>query len=402
MFSLGTAQLGGIVGVVGQSLAMPFPITGDFKRQMDIRDEQLQYDRARAEQAKSSGVASDLGARPQIPEDLRFTYDDVYWSALITVATSIMLVVGHYALIQQLSIFLVAGFTAVSVFTLLALQLKPEWRVTLDDIWYGLSLHLPPSVGGRTPVATALATFGIIGVGASELISYPYWCMEKGYARFTGPCEPTAAWAERANGWLRVMRWDSLCCMVVYTFATVAFYLLGAVVLNRAGLNPSDAQLVPTLIEMYVPVFGSFAMPLFVFGAFAVLYSTFFAATAGNARVASDTIRVFRLGGQTEERYRWWVRLLSGVLPFVSLAVYTASGLGGTEKNPVTLVLISGLSQAVMLPLLGGAALYFRHGRCDRRIASGPWWNLLLWLSVLGLCVTGTWGFISNAMKLFG
>ncbi len=36
------------------------------------------------------------------------------------------------------------------------------------------------------PIGTALATFGIIGVGAAELVVYPYWCLEKGYARFTG------------------------------------------------------------------------------------------------------------------------------------------------------------------------------------------------------------------------
>ena len=39
--------------------------------------------------------------------------------------------------------------------------------------------------GKKAPAFTvAFAAFGIIGVGASELIYYPYWCLEKGYASF--------------------------------------------------------------------------------------------------------------------------------------------------------------------------------------------------------------------------
>ena len=53
----------------------------------------------------------------------------------------------------------------------------------------GLSLHLP--TGG---LATAIAVFGITGVGATELVMYPYWCVEKGYARFVGPRDGSAAW----------------------------------------------------------------------------------------------------------------------------------------------------------------------------------------------------------------
>ena len=33
-----------------------------------------------------------------------------------------------------------------------------------------------------TGLMTAFSMFGITGVGATELYSYPYWCLEKGYA----------------------------------------------------------------------------------------------------------------------------------------------------------------------------------------------------------------------------
>ena len=72
-------------------------------------------------------------------------------------------------------------------------------------------------------------------MGASELVAYPYWCIEKGYARGAGPRADDDGWARRARGWIRVMQLDAWFSMVVFTIATVAFYLLGAAVLHPAG-----------------------------------------------------------------------------------------------------------------------------------------------------------------------
>jgi hypothetical protein len=146
---------------------------------------------------------------------------------------------------------------------------------------------------------------------------------------------------------------------------------------------------------MYVPVFGQAAMWILLGGVFTVLYSTFFVSTASNSRAASDAIRVFRLGSPTEKSGRWRTRVLCGLLPFVSLTVYVIN------KNPVTLVLISGMAQAAMLPMLGAAALYFRYQRCDRRIVPTRLWDAMLWLSFLALLVTGIWGTASQSLKIY-
>ena len=109
------------------------------------------------------------------------------------------------------------------------------------------------------PVATALATFGIIGVGASELIGYPYWCLEKGYAKYTGQGKRDDAWYVRANGWIRVMKYDAYFSMIIYTIATLAFFVMGVAVMYRQGLDPEGMRMVSTLAEQYVPVFGEYA-----------------------------------------------------------------------------------------------------------------------------------------------
>lgn len=356
MFAAQLGQLGGIVGGVGQNLAMCFPITGDFLASLD-------------RSAAAAAVA---------------TWDDVYWSAIVTAATAVMLVNGRYALVQNVATALVVGFTAVTIFNLVALPYMSEVRITWHDFAEGMSFHLPPRrPGGALPLATALAAFGIIGVGASELVAYPYWCLEKGYARFAGPRTANGGWADRAAGWLRVMRWDAACSLVIYTLATVAFYLLGAAVLHPEGLSPAGNQMIRTLTRMYEHVFGRWGEWVFLFGAFAVLYSTFFVAIAGNARIAADCLRLIRLQPADDTRHRWWVRTFSATFPFLSLAIYVI------YKEPVELVLVSGMMQAFALPMLGAAALYFRYRRCDRRIMPGRLWDLGLWLSVIGLAIAG-------------
>jgi Mn2+/Fe2+ NRAMP family transporter len=413
-------QLGGIVGIVGQTMSIPLPITGDFNEQLAqrkaIKQSQLEFDRRFMELSKVAGIPNDESKRNDAhrkqldeiaavleseignrPENVTgSTKDDVYWSGIITVITSAMLVIGRYRLVQTVSTILVAGFTAVTIFNLAVLQTTNDYAISWSEIGYGLSLHLPEAKGNANPLLTALATFGIIGVGATELLAYPYWCLERGYARYAGPRDSTHAWADRARGWLKVMRWDCWCSMLIYTFATLAFYLLGATVLYRTQRVPDDEQVVPSLTTMYSNVFGNWAGGVFLIGAFAVLYSTFFVATAGHARTTADGIRVFRLGAQTPERFQWWVRLLSGVLPFVCFAIYV------WNKKPVTLVMISGMAQAIMLPMLGGAALYYRYRRADSRITPGRVWDFFLILSFIGLFVAGVWGAWQQVQKLLG
>jgi hypothetical protein len=305
----------------------------------------------------------------------------------LTIATSILLVVGRYKLLEIATTALVAGFTGVTVINVVLLQLHPQWAMSGADLLGGLSFHLPPETpgGGLSAIAVALATFGIIGVGTNELLAYPYFCIEKGYARFTGPRDASDGWAMRARGWMRVMRADAWCSMLVYTFATIAFYILGAAILHPLQFDPKGFEMIRTLSIMYEPVFGAYAPALFLIGAFAVLYSTFFVANAGHSRVASDVIKVLSHGRMTQQHFHQCVTILSGVLPFVCLFMYLAYG------EPRALILFSGFMQALMLPMLAGAALFFRYYRMDERIKPTPVWDFFLWLSAAGLLVVALW-----------
>jgi len=77
------------------------------------------------------------------------------------------------------------------------------------------------------------------------------------------------------------------------------------------------------------------------------------------------------------------VRFFSGLFPFLCLAFYW------WIRLPRELVLFSGIVQALMLPMLAGAALYFRYRRSDTRLLPGKIWDAFLWISSLGLLVAG-------------
>lgn len=377
MFIFTVAQLGGIVGGVGEAMALSFPLRGDYKA---FVNEQLAL-QGRTDvnptPAQSAKPASKTG----------YTWDEAAWSILITVVTAILLADGRYSIIQNVSVALVAVFTLVTVASIAGIQASPKWAIRADELRQAFGFQLPPGEGYKA-LMTAFSVFGIIGVGASELISYPYWCLEKGYAKWTGRFDGSSVWANRAAGWLRVMRWDAFCSLIVYTLATAAFYLLGAAILHRQGLVPADSLLMPTLERMYADnaFFLGFGKWVFLFGAFAVLYSTFLVATAGNARMAADAMALFQLIPNETASKQYWSKVWCVAFPFISLAVYLVS------KAPVTLVLFSGIAQAAMLPVLCVAALYYRYYRCDARIQPGPLWDLGLWSSAAALFFAGALG----------
>ena len=315
------------------------------------------------------------------------TFDDKYWAAAIAVFTAGLLVFGRYGLIQNVSMVLVVGFTFITIGNSVALQTTREFYISPADLLKGLSFGLPQTANAREAIATALATFGIIGVGASELIAYPYWCLEKGYAKWTGPNSPDANWARRARGWMRVMHYDAFLSMIVYTVATLAFFVVGVAVLHNEGRDPDGMRMVSTLVQAYVPVFGEYAKWLFLIGAVAVLYSTFLVATAANARMYTDSFKVFGLMDAHNERvHNRSVGTLSLLLPMLCLAVYW-SGI-----NPVRAILIAAMMQALLLPMIGIGTLYLRYTRTDVRLRPRWWWDVALILSCLGLLVSGIWG----------
>ncbi len=445
MWFCSIGQLGGIVGSVGQVLAIVQPLTtqgadyktiGNLETQIKLAavknrsansqdtdtiasetrnlekqleelkgaylakyaiakgpDSPLPLDPSNPSRGKNKETSSELVSSMSVT-GLPRPMDDRYWAIPVACITAALLFYGGYSLVQSASTAMVAIFTLVTLATVIGLQAKPDWSISLSEWLQGLSFHLPE--GDRLKaLTTAMATVGIIGVGAAELIQYPYWCIEKGYAKHTGIDDGSPAWLERARGWLRVMHYDIWVSMLIYTTATIGFFVLGAGILHRSGIQPEESKLIQTLSAMYEPVLGSWAPPIYLFGAFMVLYSTFYVANASHARTFTDGLHVVNMLSDNRESQANMVKLLSALFPMLCLAVYWLL------PNPAWLVLISGSAQAVMLPMLGFAALYFRYYKTRRDLLGSRWVELGLWVSVALLFAIGFTNLYLELSKFF-
>ena len=92
-------------------------------------------------------------------------------------------------------------------------------------------------------------------------------------------------------------------------------------------------------------------------------------------------------------RYKWAVVLMLwaicfcnyadrqaifSVFPLLALAIFLA------QPKPLTLVMIGGVAQALMLPLIAGATLYLRYRDADSRVGPSKLSDALTWIAFAG------------------
>jgi Mn2+/Fe2+ NRAMP family transporter len=300
------------------------------------------------------------------------------WVIVLLVLTLALLLGGGYERIERLALVKVGLFTLLTVLAALVLLRMPE-QFSWSRAAEGLRLQLPGA-----GLATAVAVFGITGVGATELFMYPYWCVEKGYARFVGPREETAAWRARARGWIRLMHVDIAVSMLVYTIATVAFYLLGAGVLHGMGLVPAAADMLPVLSNIYTRTLGEWALPLFYLGATVTLYGTIFAATAAHSRVYADFCRLLGLFERGD-----YARRVAFRRGFVVMLTVVPAALYLLFESPVRMVVAGGIVQSILLPLAGLGAIWLHHRGLPAELRPHRAVSLGLWIATLVMAVVG-------------
>jgi len=292
----------------------------------------------------------------------------VAWVLVFLAVTLALLLGGGYERVERFAMLKVGLFTVITVLAAVVLMRMPDY-FGWADLREGLTFELPAN-----GLSTAIAVFGITGVGAVELFMYPYWCVEKGYARFTGLPDGTLAWTNRARGWIRVMHLDIICSLAIYTLATVAFYLLGAGILHQRGTVPAATDMIPVLSQIYTGTLGNWALWVFYAGAVVTLYGTIFASVAAHSRVYADMCRI--MGGFARDDYAARVRYRR---VFVVLLATTGAVAFLVVGSPVRMVVFGGVAQALLLPIVGVGTLYLRHRRLPREVAPNPFVTVSLW-----------------------
>ena len=311
---------------------------------------------------------------------------------LTTLAAVLLLLSGGYRRLEKITTVLVAAVTLFTVASVLILQWT-RFRITPADIGHGFELAVPPAA-----VVLAFSAFGITGVGASELFAYPYWCIEKGYARYTGARSEDEAWARRARGWTRVMQLDAWFSMVVFTVATVAFYFLAPpCCIRRASTprarrccRPCRGSICSRSRERRCR--GSPRSRAWAFcwepGPSCSRRSTSpRPPTAGSPPTSFTSSASGRSGGPAvRERL---VKIFCVLYPALSLGLYYAF------REPKGLIMAGGTAQALMLPFIAGATLYLRQRDTDRRVGPSFLSDILTWIaffSISAVAIYSTYG----------
>jgi Mn2+/Fe2+ NRAMP family transporter len=292
------------------------------------------------------------------------------WVFVFLALTLMLLLGGGYERIERLAMVKVGLFTLLT-FLCAAILIRMPQYFSWDRVLDGLRFRLPGD-----GLATAVAVFGITGVGATEMFMYPYWCVEKGYARYAGRYDGSAAWTGRALGWIRVMNFDICASMLIYTVATIAFYLLGAGILNGMGTVPAANDMIAVLSNIYTKTLGEWSLWLFYLGAIATLYGTIFAATASHSRIYADMCRLmgfFRADDYpTRVRYRNGFIWMLTIVPVILFLVF---------QSPVKMVVAGGVAQALMLPVIAIGTLFLRHKHLPKEVTPQWWVTAAVWLA---------------------
>lgn len=307
----------------------------------------------------------------------------VVWVFAAALLVSILIYKGYYSVVEKSSLFMTLMFTVLTLAAVCFLTYTP-YAISWPEILSGLTFKLSPE-----NVAVAIGAFGITGVASDEIIAYNYWCIEKGYAAYTGPREDTDQWRSRAHGWIRIMYLDAAVAMVIYTLVTAAFYLLGAAVLHNRGVIPEGNQLIETVALIYTESLGPGVRTLYLVGAFFVLFSSLFASLAAWTRMYSDIF------GQLEwidffniNQRKKVVAVLAWTFPSLWALIFLFINL------PVAMILSGGVVGSLLLFIIVFAALHFRYKRIQP-FRSGLFYDIALWVSIVSIFAVGLYGVVS-------
>ncbi|MEU2198568.1 Nramp family divalent metal transporter [Isoptericola sp. NPDC019482] len=311
----------------------------------------------------------------------------IFWTVVSLGVVISLLVTNRYSVVEKFSVAAVVVFTLCTVGLAIALPFT-DFAYDSTDVASGLTFAIPAGTLGF-----AVAMFGITGVGADEMTTYTYWCLEKGYARYVGPDDGSAERARRAHGWIKVMRTDVLVSWVVSTVCTMSFYVIGAAILHPQGLVPEGNDMIVTLSHMYTSVMGDGAQWIFLVGAFMVLFSTFVASTASVPRLWANTVALLGF-------YDWHdlstrtriIRVLTVVFPIVWALSFLVI------QSPVLMVQIGGVASGIFLIAVVIAVWWLRTKEVPKEFRSNHALTVALVLSSLAVAALGVY----SALETFG
>ncbi|MEX2308639.1 MAG: Nramp family divalent metal transporter [Pirellulales bacterium] len=303
------------------------------------------------------------------------------WGTFMVLLSIGLLWQGWYRQLEMLVMILV-GLFSISVAVGVFLIQGTPFRISAAELLSGLTL----SIGEDRKAAAyaVISLMGALGVAANELVMYPYWILEKGYARELGdPASP--GWTERARQWIRTIWLDAGLSTALATLVTAAFFLLGAAVLHRGQKVPSGLAVVDQISSVFTESYGEWSKALFLIGAFCTLYSTLVVVAAASGRMGADLLGTLRLIDYENPQV---VRRCHQIIQTVWLFGLLAAFLSLRASPEWSIVAGHFILGAMLTPLLMFCICWLAF-HTDSRVRMGRWTaaGLIASVAVIFVCV---------------
>jgi Mn2+/Fe2+ NRAMP family transporter len=314
---------------------------------------------------------------PLVGEPLSFA-SLVLWTVVILITAVAVVYTNRYSLIERIAVIAIAFTTVATVALAIGLPFTTQYPYGAAELATGMSFAIPVGT-----IGIAVAMFGLTGVGADEMTTYTYWCLEKGYARWIGPDDGSEERAQRAEGWLKVMRLDVLLSWVLCTLCTMSFYIIGAAVLHPQNLVPSGTDMIETLSQVWSSVLGDWGGYFFLFAAAIILAKTFLTSCASVPRLWANTLGLLGVIDWHDPAQRQkTIRTLVIVLP----PIWAVSFL--FVQSPLLLVQIGGIAGGIFLLAVVVATWHLRRD-VPERFRANTTVTVMLVLSSIAISALG-------------
>ena len=147
---------------------------------------------------------------------------------------------------------------------------------------------------------------------------------------------------------------------------------------------------------MFIDTFGGWTQLVFLIGAAAVLFKTLYLSSAGNGRLATDFLGLAKFATyRVPEDRGLMIHWLSILIPVLALTLFMIFG------EPFSMVIIGGCAQAMTLPMISAATIYFRYRKLNRRLTPSIMMDICLWVALVLITLVAGYAVKDQIMKLF-
>lgn len=300
------------------------------------------------------------------------------WTAVIILLTTTFLLLGAYDSLETAATYMAIALALVAIIA----------AITVFPSGGEMAAGLVPSIPPETDFQEVLPWLSFMLAGAAGMIWYSYWLPAGNYGIVPEEADEgipaPGSWSDeqvsKLRSWLREMNLDLTLGVLGGLLIVVAFLILGAELLQPEGIVPEKDQVAERLGSLFGNIWGRAGYWFMIIGVFIGFTATVLTNQDGWGRLLADGAIIGLKPAGLRGR---WARL--GFLRKVVVAGYLATGsilLFLWLGEPVLLVQIAGIIEAIHIPIIIGLTLYLNRTVLPKELQPS-------WLSFAGSVIAG-------------